>query len=45
MRIALAQINPTSGDIDGNTAKILEAIATRENDRNGCFMSYDRLGV
>jgi NAD+ synthase (glutamine-hydrolysing) len=26
MRIALAQLNPTSGDIDGNTAKILAAI-------------------
>ena len=26
MRIALAQLNPTSGDIDGNTAKILEAL-------------------
>jgi NAD+ synthase (glutamine-hydrolysing) len=27
MRIALAQLNPTSGDIDSNTAKILDAIA------------------
>ena len=26
MRIALAQLNPTSGDINGNTAKILAAI-------------------
>jgi NAD+ synthase (glutamine-hydrolysing) len=26
MRIALAQLNPTSGDIRGNTAKILDAI-------------------
>jgi NAD+ synthase (glutamine-hydrolysing) len=26
MRIALAQLNPTSGDIDGNTAKVIEAI-------------------
>src|SRR4249920_1179271 len=26
MRIALAQLNPTSGDINGNAAKILEAI-------------------
>jgi len=26
MRIALAQLNPTSGDIDGNAAKILDAI-------------------
>ena len=26
MRIALAQLNPTSGDIDGNTAKIIDAI-------------------
>jgi NAD+ synthase (glutamine-hydrolysing) len=27
MRVALAQINPISADIDGNTAKILETIA------------------
>ena len=27
MRIALAQLDPISGDIDGNTAKILDAIA------------------
>jgi NAD+ synthase (glutamine-hydrolysing) len=27
MRIALAQLNPTSGDIDGNTARILDALA------------------
>ena len=27
MRIALAQLNPTSGDIEGNTAKVLAAIA------------------
>jgi NAD+ synthase (glutamine-hydrolysing) len=27
MRIALAQLDPISGDIDGNTAKILEALA------------------
>ena len=27
MRIALAQLNPTSGDIDGNTRKVLDAIA------------------
>ncbi len=26
MRVALAQLNPTSGDIDGNTAKVLRAI-------------------
>ena len=26
MRIALAQLNPISGDIDGNTARILEAL-------------------
>ena len=31
MRIALAQLNPTSGDIDGNTRQVLEALeeATR----------------
>ena len=28
MRIALAQLNPTSGDIEGNAAKILDAIAS-----------------
>jgi len=28
MRIALAQLNPTSGDIDGNAARILEALDT-----------------
>jgi NAD+ synthase (glutamine-hydrolysing) len=28
MRIALAQLNPTSGDIDGNAAKIVDAIAS-----------------
>jgi NAD+ synthase (glutamine-hydrolysing) len=27
MRIALAQLDPTSGDIDGNTAKVLDALA------------------
>ena len=27
MRIALAQLNPTSGDINGNTAKIIDALA------------------
>ncbi len=27
MRIALAQLNPTSGDIDSNTAKVIDAIA------------------
>jgi NAD+ synthase (glutamine-hydrolysing) len=27
MRIALAQLNPTSGDIDSNTARVLDAIA------------------
>src|SRR6185295_13889169 len=26
MRIALAQLNPTSGDLKGNSAKILEAL-------------------
>jgi NAD+ synthase (glutamine-hydrolysing) len=26
MHIALAQLNPTSGDIDGNTAKVLDAL-------------------
>ena len=26
MRVALAQLNPTSGDIDGNAARIIAAI-------------------
>jgi NAD+ synthase (glutamine-hydrolysing) len=33
MRIALAQINPTSGDITGNARKILEAIAGARAER------------
>src|SRR4051812_40749694 len=28
MRVALAQINPTSGDLSANTAKILDAVAS-----------------
>ncbi|HEY3884275.1 MAG TPA: nitrilase-related carbon-nitrogen hydrolase, partial [Vicinamibacterales bacterium] len=26
MRVALAQINPTSADVEGNTAKIIDAV-------------------
>ncbi len=33
MRIALAQINPTVGDIAGNTARILECISRAEGER------------
>ena len=33
MRVALAQINPTSADIDGNAAKILEAVAAAAAER------------
>ncbi len=33
MRIALAQLNPISGDIDGNTAKILDALADAASQR------------
>ncbi len=33
MRVALAQINPTSADIDGNAAKIVEAIAAASAGR------------
>src|SRR2546423_14906030 len=32
MRVALAQINPTSADINGNAAKILEAIKAAAGD-------------
>lgn len=31
MRVALAQINPTVGDIDGNTRKIIEAVSAAES--------------
>ena len=33
MRIALAQIDPTVGDIDGNAARVLEAIGRRAGGR------------
>jgi NAD+ synthase (glutamine-hydrolysing) len=33
MRIALAQLNPTSGDINANTAKILDAIDAARDQR------------
>jgi NAD+ synthase (glutamine-hydrolysing) len=33
MRVALAQINPTSADISGNTAKILEAVSAAAAER------------
>jgi NAD+ synthase (glutamine-hydrolysing) len=33
MRVALAQINPTSADIDGNAAKILGAVAAAAAER------------
>src|SRR5258708_12528055 len=33
MRVALAQINPTSADISGNAARILEAIAAAAAER------------
>ena len=33
MRIALAQLNPTSGDIDGNAAKILAALDAARAER------------
>ncbi|HEX9366522.1 MAG TPA: NAD(+) synthase [Vicinamibacterales bacterium] len=33
MRVALAQINPTSADIDGNAAKILNAVAAAAAER------------
>lgn len=35
MRIGLAQINPIVGDIEGNTAKILEYIARAEAEASG----------
>ena len=36
MKIALAQLNPTVGDIEGNTARILEAIAAAQSA--GCHL-------
>jgi NAD+ synthase (glutamine-hydrolysing) len=33
MRIALAQLNPVSGDINGNTAKILDALSRALSER------------
>jgi NAD+ synthase (glutamine-hydrolysing) len=33
MRVVLAQINPTSADIDGNAAKIVDAIAAASSQR------------
>jgi NAD+ synthase (glutamine-hydrolysing) len=39
MRIALAQLNPTSGDIDGNTAKILEALDAAIEQRADVFVT------
>ena len=33
MRVELAQLNYTIGDFEGNTAKILETIATAKNNK------------
>ena len=33
MRVALAQINPTSADITGNTARILDAVKAATAER------------
>ena len=33
MRVALAQINPTSADLSGNTKKIVDAIAAAADRR------------
>lgn len=44
MRIALAQINPTVGDIPGNVAKILEAVARSEHEDAG-FLLLPELAI
>ena len=39
MRVVLAQINPTSADIDGNAAKIVDAIAAASGQRAGLVIT------
>jgi NAD+ synthase (glutamine-hydrolysing) len=39
MRVALAQINPISADIDGNAAKIVEAIRAASAERAGLVVT------
>ncbi len=39
MRVAIAQLNPTSGDIDGNTNRILEALDAARAARADLFVA------
>jgi len=39
LRLALAQINPTSADIDGNAAKIVDAIAAASGQHAGLVIT------
>ena len=32
LRVALAQLNPTVGDLDGNAAKIVDAVARARDE-------------
>ncbi|MDQ3469550.1 MAG: NAD+ synthase [Actinomycetota bacterium] len=44
LRVALAQLNPTVGDLDGNLAKIVEAYG--EADRAGCdIVAFPELSI
>ena len=42
LRVALAQINPTVGDIDGNAAKIAERIS-EARDRGAALVVFPEL--
>lgn len=44
LRVALAQINPTVGDLDGNTAKILDYIA-RARDLGADLVAFPELAI
>ena len=44
LRIALAQLNPTVGDLDGNLAKLLDAYARA--DSAGCdIVAFPELSI
>ncbi|MGB1109745.1 MAG: NAD+ synthase [Gammaproteobacteria bacterium] len=45
MRIALAQLNFTVGDVDGNTRKIIEACRTAATDQNAHLVVFPELAL
>ena len=45
LRIVLAQLNFTVGDIDGNTKKIIEAIAKAKNEQHADLIIFPELAV